>query len=90
MLKRNLFNLLQIKVYVEKEHINQGDVAATLDLTEEELNQLYQSQTVDPDIKNKLKDYFNRNIFDGSLLTEYKMGVPDQQANKPKTQDVWR
>jgi hypothetical protein len=74
-----------IKLYVEKEHINKAELTAALGLSEEELHQLYQSQTVDPDIKNKLKDHFNRNIFDGSLLTEYKMGVPDQQANKPKT-----
>lgn len=73
-----------IKVYVEKEHINEAEVAAAVGLSEEELQKLYRSQTIAPDLKKKLKDYFNRNIFDGSLLTDYNLGVPDQQANKSK------
>jgi len=73
-----------IKIYVEKEHLNKADVAATLGIPEEDLQKLYQSQTVEPDIKKKLQVYFNRNIFDGSLLTELKTNVPDEQANRSK------
>ena len=71
-----------IKMYVEKEHINQAEVASAIGVPEGDLQKIYQSQTVEPDIKNKLQGYFKRDIFDGSLLTEYKLNVPDEQANK--------
>ena len=74
-----------IKVYIEKEHINEAEVAAAIGVSEKDLHHLYQSQTIEPDIKKKLQGFFNRNIFDGSILTEYYTKVPDNQANKWKT-----
>lgn len=74
-----------IKIYIQREHLNEADVAAAIGVPEEQMHKIYQSQTVDPDVKKKLEGYFSRNIFDGSILTDYYLNVPDEQANKPKS-----
>jgi len=74
-----------IKIYIQREHLNEADVAAAIGIPEEQMQKIYQSQTVDPDVKKKLEGYFNTNIFDGSILTDYYLNVPDEQANKPKS-----
>ena len=71
-----------IKMYVEKENINQSDVAAAIGVPETALHTIYESQTVAPDIKKKLQDLFNRNIFDGTLLMEQQKDTPDQKSNR--------
>ena len=71
-----------IKMYVEKQKINQADVASAIGIPENELDAVYESQTVAPDIKKKLQNLFNRNIFDGTLLTDDHRDTPDQNANR--------
>lgn len=73
-----------IKMYVDRNNINETDVASAAGIAPEKLKDLYESQTVAPDIKQKLQGYFKRNIFDGSLLMEDYKDVPDNQANKAK------
>ncbi|TKK69022.1 hypothetical protein FC093_10040 [Ilyomonas limi] len=73
-----------IKLYVEREHIKEADLANAIGVSEGDLQKTYQSQTVEPDIKKRLKSFFNRDIFDGTILTDYYTNVPDEKANKPK------
>jgi len=73
-----------IKMYMDKEHINEAEVAAAIGIPENQLHLIFGSQTVNADVKQKLKSHFNRDIFDGSLLTEAYTNVPDNQANKSK------
>jgi DNA-binding Xre family transcriptional regulator len=74
-----------VKLYVQRENVNEADLANAVGVSEGDLHKLYQSQTVEPDIKNKLKSFLNRDIFDGSILTDYYTNVPDEQANKMKS-----
>jgi len=71
-----------VKLYVKREHINEADLAKAAGVPEGDLHKIYQSQTVEPDIKKKLKSFFNRDIFDGTVLTEYNTNVPDEKPNK--------
>ena len=73
-----------LKLYVQRENVNEADLANALGMPEGDLHKIYQSQTVEPDIKKKLKRFLNRDIFDGSILTDYYTNVPDEQANKMK------
>lgn len=73
-----------IKMYVKREHLEEADVAAAINVSEQELQKIYQDQTVEPAVKHKLQSYLKRDIFDGSLLTDYYNDVPDQKANKPE------
>ena len=73
-----------VKLYVEREHINKDDLANAIGVPESDLKKIYQSQTVEPDIKNKIKHFLNRDIFDGSILTDYYTNVPDEKPNKMK------
>jgi len=74
-----------IKLYVEREKLDKSNVAKAVDMPEEDLEKLYESQTVEPEIKKKLSAFFNRNIFDGTLLMEqskYPNSMPDQNMKK--------
>lgn len=74
-----------IKLYVQKEHIKEADLANAIGVREGDLQKTYQSQTVELDTKKKLKSFFNRDIFDGSILTDYNTNVPDEKANTMKS-----
>ena len=71
-----------IKMYVKKENIDQSEVANAIGVPETELDAIYESQTITPEIKKSLQALFNRNIFDGTLLMEQHKSTPDQQANR--------
>ena len=73
-----------VKLYAKRENIKEADLANAIGISEGELPRIYECQTVEPDVKQKLQAFFKRNIFDGSILTEYFTNVPDEQANKMK------